>query len=250
MRLLYLGDIHGNFNLISQYVKKFDIKDAYIIQVGDFGVGFKTLKKELVELSIINNVLNKRNVVVYAIRGNHDAPHYFDNDPFNLSNIKLVKDYTILNILGKNILCIGGAISIDRKHRYTNAQNVGDFTIKDNDSWWLEEKFILREDILNDMREIDIVITHTAPDYCSPNNGNGFGHFVNRWISIDPDLKNELISERYDMTQAFNILKKNNNITNSYYGHFHSNWDGTIDGIKHKLLNIGELYEEYKKEEL
>ena len=39
MRILYLGDIHGNFNLINQYLKRFDIKDAYIIQVGDFGVG-------------------------------------------------------------------------------------------------------------------------------------------------------------------------------------------------------------------
>jgi hypothetical protein len=40
MRIMYLGDLHGNFNLINQYLKRFDIKDAYIIQVGDFGVGF------------------------------------------------------------------------------------------------------------------------------------------------------------------------------------------------------------------
>ena len=43
MRILYLGDIHGSFNLIHQYVKKYDIKDAHIIQVGDFGVGFSLL---------------------------------------------------------------------------------------------------------------------------------------------------------------------------------------------------------------
>ena len=46
MRILYLGDTHGNFNLINQYLKRFDIKNAYIIQVGDFGVGFNGLLKE------------------------------------------------------------------------------------------------------------------------------------------------------------------------------------------------------------
>ena len=44
--IFYLGDIHGNFNLINQYIKQYDLKDAHIIQVGDFGVGFNTLEKE------------------------------------------------------------------------------------------------------------------------------------------------------------------------------------------------------------
>ena len=82
MRLMYLGDIHGNFNIISQYVTRFDIRDAYIIQVGDFGVGFKTLVKEKRQLDDINTALIKRNVIVYAIRGNHDQPSYFENDPW------------------------------------------------------------------------------------------------------------------------------------------------------------------------
>ena len=46
MRILYLGDIHGNFRLINEYVKLYGITNAHIIQVGDYGVGFAPLAKE------------------------------------------------------------------------------------------------------------------------------------------------------------------------------------------------------------
>jgi len=123
--IFYLGDIHGNFNLINQYIKMYDLKDAHIIQVGDFGVGFNTFEKEKRLLQMTHDVLVKNNVMVWAIRGNHDYKPYFDNDPFEFTNIKLVKDYTVLNLEGKNILCIGGAVSVDRMLRYTKAQKLG-----------------------------------------------------------------------------------------------------------------------------
>ena len=63
MRILYLGDIHGNFSLIHQYVKMYDIKDAHIIQVGDFGVGFSTLDKEKRSLSMFHDLFVKNNVI-------------------------------------------------------------------------------------------------------------------------------------------------------------------------------------------
>jgi len=127
MKLLFLGDIHGNFNLVNQYLKRLDIKDAYIIQVGDFGVGFTTLAKEKRTLEFTHTELVKRNVILYAIRGNHDYKPYFDNDPFVFTNIHLVPDYTVLNLVDKNILCIGGAISVDREFRYTRKQKLGIF---------------------------------------------------------------------------------------------------------------------------
>jgi metallophosphoesterase superfamily enzyme len=102
-RLMYLGDIHGGFNIINQYIKMYGLKDLDIIQVGDFGVGFNTFEKELRNLKMTNDVLEKNNIHLWAIRGNHDYKPYFDNDPFNLSNIHLVKDYTVLNLAGKNI---------------------------------------------------------------------------------------------------------------------------------------------------
>ncbi len=35
-----LGDIHGKWDIINNWIDKFEIKDSYIIQVGDFGIGF------------------------------------------------------------------------------------------------------------------------------------------------------------------------------------------------------------------
>ena len=245
MRLMYLGDIHGNFNIISQYVTRFDIRDAYIIQVGDFGVGFKTLVKEKRQLDDINTALIKRNVIVYAIRGNHDQPSYFENDPFGLSNIKLVKDYTVLNLVGKNILCIGGAISIDRTVRYTKRQLEGDYTTNIGvDSWWKDEGFNYDDSKLVDLRDINIVVTHTTPDYCWPDNSNGFAPIVNDFASMDKTLKTELLDERRRMTLAFQTVKMYNDIEYAYHGHFHANHVTEIYGTKHRVLGVGELWEE------
>lgn len=245
MRTLYLGDIHGNFNIVNQYVKLYNIKDAYIIQVGDFGVGFGTLIKEKKHLEMTNDVLKKRNIILYAIRGNHDYKPYFDNDPFNLSNIKLVKDYTVLNLEGKNILCIGGAISVDRCRRKTKNQKIGRYDIRNGfEEWWPDEKFNWEDDKLINLKDINIVVTHTAPDYCTPDNSNGFGPFVNNYIALDTELKLDLMDERREMTMAFQTIKENNDITHHYHGHFHRSDITNIYGTKHRLLGIGELWEE------
>jgi hypothetical protein len=53
MRVMYLGDLHGNFNLIGQYIDRFGIKDTHIIQVGDFGLGLRALLKKAENLNFI-----------------------------------------------------------------------------------------------------------------------------------------------------------------------------------------------------
>ena len=249
MRIMYLGDIHGNFNLIGQYIDRFGIKDTHIIQVGDFGVGFKSLVKEKRELELYHAKLVKNNVIVYAIRGNHDYKPYFDNDPFGFTNIKLIKDYTVLNLEGQNILCIGGAISVDRMMRKTKTQKEGNFDIRTGyEEWWPDETFNWEDDKLVNLRDINVVVTHTAPDYCVPDNGNGFGPFVNGFINNDPELKLDLLNERRLMTLAFQTIKIHNDIKFAYYGHFHRSDTINIDGVLHRLLGVGELWEEIEYE--
>lgn len=249
MRTLYLGDIHGNFNLINNYVKLYEIKNANIIQLGDFGVGFMRLDKELRMLQQLNDNLIKNNVFVWALRGNHDYKKYFDNDPFNLSNIKLIPDYTVINFENVNVLFIGGAVSVDRKYRYTKYQKNGDFTIRGNETWWEDERFIFDLDKIKNLRNIDIIVTHTCPDYCTPDNNNGFGYFVENIIkdTHDYELRNDLLKERKDVTNAFYNLYKNNNIKLHLYGHYHKSDVMNIDGVNHRLLNVGELWENYEK---
>lgn len=243
--IYFLGDIHGEFHVINTYINRFDIKDAYIVQVGDFGVGFKSLKKEKILLDSIHIELVKRNIIVYAIRGNHDYKPYFDNDPFGFTNIKLVRDYTVLNLNNKNILCIGGAVSIDRKFRKTKSQRLGNFDVKNGDeSWWPDEVLNLEIDKLTNLRDINIVVTHTAPDYCPIDNINGFGPFVNSFIKNDPDLSFDLSNERRLMTIIFQTIKLHNDIEFAYYGHFHRSDVITVNGTQYRLLNVGELWEQ------
>lgn len=247
-RLLFLGDIHGQFGIINQYVKLYDIKNAHIIQVGDFGVGFSTIEKEKRLLEMFNPLLVKNNVHIWAIRGNHDYKPHFDKDPFGLSNIHLIPDYTVLELCGKRILCIGGAVSVDRTWRYTKNQRnkIFENTTLGVEKWWPDENFVLDRDKLGEMRNIDIVVTHTAPTYCEKDNTFGFGPFVDNIVkeSGDEELKTDLLIERQEMSDAFTILKMNNNITHHYYGHFHTTWNATLYGTHHRLLNINELWEE------
>lgn len=247
MRILYLGDIHGNFSLIHQYVKNYDIKDAHIIQVGDFGVGFALLDKERRALGMFHDLFVKNNVIVWAIRGNHDFKPYFDNDPFGFSNIRLVPDYTVLELEGKKILCVGGAVSVDREWRYTGAQRRGEFDVVPGQSWWKDEVFVLEKEKVVDLKGINIVVTHTCPSYCPPDNTFGFGSFVEGIIrdTGDVGLKTDLNVERQAMNDLFHYLKINgNNIDNHYYGHYHKSEVQNYDGIVHRMLGVGELWEE------
>lgn len=245
MRLMFLGDIHGHISVIHQYIDLYDIKDAHIIQVGDFGLGFSTFKKEKRMIDMYHKKLVDNNVFVWAIRGNHDYKPYFDNDPFGFSNIKLVPDYTVLDLCGKKILCIGGAVSVDRMYRMTDSQRKG--IVSDGQkSWWPDEVFILDEDKLSKYRDIDIVVTHTSPDYCPVDNSNGFNPFIESIVKNtgDDNLKTDLLFERYQLKRAFQIITKNNNITHAYYGHFHRSECIEYEGVIYRLLDINELWEE------
>ncbi len=244
MRVLYLGDIHCNFNLLVQYVKFYKIKNAHIVQVGDFGVGFYGFENELKTLQTVNKILKANNVIVYAIRGNHDYKPYFDNDPFNLSNIKLIKDYTILELEDRKILCMGGAVSVDRMLTMNAAQRSGDFIYRPGQRWFNDEEFLLDDDFLKEVRGINTIVTHTAPDYCPPDNTFGFGAFVDGFIKNDPELKLDLMDERRKMSIAFQTVKMNNDIEHAYYGHFHRSDTLNFLGTIHRVLGVGELYEE------
>ena len=243
---IFLGDIHGEFVKIQRYIKKYDITDANIMQVGDFGVGFGRFIKEFRQLKPLNEVLIKRNITLYALRGNHDYPEYFRSDPFQFSNIKLLPDYTSKVIGGENILFIGGAISVDRGHRKTNRQKIKNYEIHGNESWWYDEVFVLDEEKLKTFTNIDTVVTHTSPSYCDPFMKGGVGGFVEDLIRKygDLELRGELMEERIKLDRVFEILSEKNDIKRAYYGHFHNTSVTENNGVIHRLLDIDEFYTE------
>ena len=112
------GDIHGDFNeLVYKLCIQYQMTDTLLVVAGDCGFGFE--KKAYYEQILRRNAkrLNEANNWIVFVRGNHDNPAYFDGTTFKHKRMRCVPDYTVLQVCNHNILCVGGAISIDRKIR-------------------------------------------------------------------------------------------------------------------------------------
>jgi hypothetical protein len=241
--IIYLGDIHGNFKWLKSEIERKKIGDnldaTYLIQVGDFGIGFNN-KSDLETLENLNEFCAIKNLVLITTRGNHDDPAFFQGNHM-YSNLMLVTDYTVMDIYGKNHLFVGGAVSIDRKYRSGQDYQRACYGSSQK-SYWSDEVFILDEEKLKDIYGINVVVTHSAPEWCYPDNINGFGDLVDEYAFYDKQLYDDLKTERANITKMFKILENNGNaISEHYYGHFHSS-QITMNGYcNHYLLGINEF---------
>lgn len=226
--IVYIGDLHGNFNHITWWLKAHHIKNCTLVQVGDFGVGFKPNTEDYV-LQTLNKELGKRESILLVIRGNHDNPIYFDGN-HDYEFIKFLPDYTDMEIDGLNHLFIGGAISIDRTVRVEGID------------YWKNEGFVNDIEKAKSFKNIDVVVTHTAPNFVSPLKLNGI---VMHYAQKDDLLLSDLETERNAITEVFNEIKKNNQLKHHFYGHFHDTAKETVDNCRHVMLNIGDFYNPY-----
>lgn len=228
--IIFCGDIHGNWKYLIDKIRMYKMENAHIILCGDIGIGFKNNpEKEIKELEYWSVPLSKNNNMIYAVRGNHDDPAFFDGN-HNASNIKLIKDYTVLEIEDQNILCIGGATSIDRVQR------------REGTTYWKDEQPVYNEEILSNTYGIDIVASHTAPSLVYPHTKEG----ISWWMSHDEHLESDLNYERATMDKIYTKLKEYNCVKDWYYGHFHSSYHGQrLDGTQFHLLGINEFKEHY-----
>lgn len=240
--MIFIGDTHGNNGYIKMVIDNKNYRNLEMIHVGDFGVGFIEMGRQIENLEELNNWLLERGLTLHVFRGNHDNPHYF-NGEYIYTNLKLHPDYTVLNIEGKNILGVGGAISIDRvpRRRYNLQEaRVG----RDIRYHWENEKFVLDREKLEGMRDINIVVTHTAPHYAKPFDVKGkWPYIVAQFMGEDVHLGDDLINERNALNEMYDILNKNNLIDDWFYGHFHRNDTTLHQSTLFHLLDINELYE-------
>lgn len=235
------GDWHGDFKAVIREIKALDLRDCTIFQVGDFGIGFNSREKELRTLDYLTSTLKSRNIMLYAIRGNHDDPAYF-NGSISTSNIKLLPDYSVVNVDQKNVLCVGGAISIDRKPNsdVRDARGKQWHGRKEGVNYWEAEAFNLKEDIANAAKNIDVVITHSCPDFCEPRSKHG----LSTWIKSDPSLIELCAKERNEHSKLYDILKFNGSEIKYWtYGHFHDDNVETFHDTKFVMIGIYNFYE-------
>jgi len=231
-KIIIVGDIHGAYPRLRYDISR-SYTDAYIIQVGDFGFGFHKPNYYKTELADVSKTLTKTNCHLYVIRGNHDNPSYFTetNNPFEFDNITVLADYSELNLLGKSILLVGGAVSVDRRFRQVGR------------SWWYDENFNLK---LEDQfpykdRQYDLVVTHTRPGVCGA--FKGFDN-IQYLCDQDPDLKNDLIDE----SQQLDYLYERTKPKDWFYGHFHNSDITQYEDTKFRCINIDEHYLYYYNE--
>lgn len=220
--MYFMGDNHGEYQYMFDVIKNNDIKDCYFIHLGDGGEGFVPLEKQLRQFTYLNDFFRAHNIQYMSIRGNHSDPFYFKPDSrVTMSNFELLEDYTVMEYKGKKIQFVGGAISIDRTHR------------NEGMSYWKEESVVLDKD---KCQKIDILVTHTAPSWCFPQQ---FNDIVYGWARHDSSLLKELTEERGLMDEVFKICQPSLHL----YGHFHSSYTENVNDCIHKLLDINEVWE-------
>lgn len=243
--MLFLGDLHGSISHILYSLKRMNKDQGTIVQVGDFGIGFNNEETDLKNLSILDEALGIWNKKIYIVRGNHDNPRFFKGefrDKLNkkFENVYFIEDYEVLEIEGKKIVFIGGGISIDRTHR------------KEGDTYWKEEAVVFDQykldQIMNNNTELDIIVTHSAPNWCFPKGIDA--PIVRGYIKVDEDLKQDLIDERETLGVLFDMLNEKYKFKYHFYGHFHQNQREKIVDCDHILIGIGDFIDLSKLEKL
>lgn len=237
--IIVIGDIHGNWDLIPNTIRDYQLDNCAFIVAGDFGIGFEPMINELKRIKNISKRMKRTNSVLYAVRGNHDNPDYFTGE-FDTDNLKLIPDYTVLNLNNINILCVGGAYSIDRTKRksyYKSRKQKSDiFVVND---YWKNEVFNYDHSKIMSLKNIDVVITHSAPNITPPYLKGG----LEDWAVNDKNIIQDTRIERSQLTQMYYNLKENNNIKYWFYGHFHQSNSMEYNDTKFIGLNINEFKE-------
>jgi UDP-2,3-diacylglucosamine pyrophosphatase LpxH len=221
--ILFLGDNHGAWNDLFDIINSKSIRDCYIISVGDLGIGFKYKKEyEYSQSEKLNDMFKEKNINFFGIRGNHDNPVFFKGaNKICLENFELIEDYSVFEYNSKLIQFIGGAVSIDRNGR------------RQGISYWENERVVFNKEAC---QKVDILVTHTAPSWCFPQQ---FNEMVYGWARGDAYLLEDLTDERSVMDEIFKICKPELHL----YGHFHSSWTERVNGCVSKLLDINEMYQ-------
>lgn len=221
-KVVVCGDIHGEFETLVYNLKINNIKDSLIIVAGDCGFGFhKASYYDLLYKRLAPKLRTQGNIIFF-VRGNHDDPAYFDGKTLVKKYMRCVADYTVVSVAGHNILCVGGAISIDREPRLREME-LNRILGKDKQPlYWKDEAPVFLPDEIKELTlsgiKIDTVITHTAPDFCEKRSKSG----LIEWVKLDPHLLNDIALERLSMTSLYDELVENGHpLERWYYGHFH-----------------------------
>lgn len=200
-KVLIVGDVHGIFGYLDRLLNIH--KPDIAIVTGDFGYWPKIFGRKI---ELWKTTPFTHNCKLYFCDGNHEDHDALDELTNNevMPNVFFMKRGSILTINNKNILFVGGALSIDKKYRTPKYD-------------WFEQEILKDEDLLSipDNVKIDIVISHTAPS-----------EFNFKTDLFFPDPSRDVLSK---------ILNKYHP-KEWYFGHFHKYYEGKYKNCKWTML--------------
>lgn len=197
----FIGDVHGKWSRYSKLIEEVPRS----IQVGDFGVGFRSrIKSGCTEPP--QESMSKGDHKF--IRGNHDNPEYCRG------HACWIPDGAVLD--GK-IFCVGGAYSIDKHYRTEGID------------WWPDEELSYKElcemlDIYEKVRP-QVVVSHEAPE-C----------MVNKMCSVGGFRKLDIPSPT---RKVFDNMLEIHRPELWIHGHWHVDYHTIVAGTE--FIGLGEL---------
>ena len=254
-----IGDIHGNFNALLNWIKVKDLRDCAIICCGDIGFGFERAGFYEMIMSEFEFECADRSCTVFMFRGNHDDPSYFDGEKICSEHFKAIPDYSVIRrlidekaVVFQNILCVGGAISVDRcqrlkewndkvtKYAWHSGKSFEDAEKSIGKKWYWENEGIVYDGneidkLLENGIKIDVVCTHTCPSFCQPTTKKG----IEEALEKDPKLEDDITIERSRVDMIANKLKEDGHPVKKWvYGHFHGHNYDIINGVVYIMLDM------------
>lgn len=222
-KVVYISSFYGKIINIKKAIES--IKDTIIICTGDLQIGRIDFEDDVDRISSLQYILSDNNCNLVIIRGNHDNPKYFKRRSTFINRIKevapniyLAQDYSVVHLENQNILCIGGARSINRFNLYKNID------------WWQNENVQspsddFYEELENSNLKIDVIVSHTAPLFAKPVEfSNKLKHYnsylMNACAMYDSEMKNDVYLERLLLKGIYEKLNNKNHIKYYVYGHY------------------------------
>ena len=237
--IVVMGDIHGEFHEV--YTR--NVQHACIILAGDVGFGFHNFKYYTQCMyHKAQRWLEKNDNIIICVRGNHDDPAYYKGKLFYEERMMCVPDYTVIKGYHHTVLCVGGAVSIDRTYRY----DLNALRPSGPQYWWADEVPVLDPDKIREITDagyrIDTVVSHTCPDFCYPMDKGVTNDTLKHWLTADPTLRFDLLNERSVMTEIYHLLvdEYDHPVRRWIYGHYHASHKAVYDGMICQLLDISE----------
>ena len=179
------------------------LEDSVIVVNGNLGFNNYKMDSKMSKLEKLNKLLAKNNTYILFMRGNCEDPKVFEEEAINLSNIKTIKDYSVINFKAFNCLCVGGCVSVDREWKKKQ------FELTEKALYFKGEEFKYNDKEMDEIIkafDIHCVITSASPSFTFPST-----NFLcrNEWEKMDKTLKNDIINERKDMDKLYNKFIEN-----------------------------------------